>query len=454
MNLFLFLLSCSALVEGTSSTNTTPTTTATGTTGTTMDLTIEDVSYTLHPDYESLVQVTWQQSANAEAWVEFSVDDGVWFSSPKIQTDAGNGEALLLGVPYDWAVEFVVHVDNGTSSSTSDTMIANTGDLPNNKAIPTISESDPTQWDLDLQYILFSNSSDFEAIVDRQGRVVWFREDDWGGGSLMPRISADGTDILIESNSYWWQWDNGAASYVERMKIDGSNSTITETPGLHHPYVDLPDGGIIYGAKNGSSEDLIEVSPDGTSTTIFNCKTFTDLVGGSPYCGTNTTWYEASTDTIFWSLYSHDTILEVDRSTGTLLHHFGTKDGAWTFTPTDSAFWWQHGVNILSNGNLITSSHTVENTDECVVREYEMDYATQTLTEVWNFGVGAGVDSETMGEVHRLENGNTLHNNGEGRRLFEVTPSGTIVWNVYWDGIGNTELGSTRPIHDLYMLAP
>ena len=97
--------------------------------------------------------------------------------------------------------------------------------------------------------------------------------------------------------------------------------------------------------------------------------------------------------------------------------------------------------------------NTVENTEECVVREYEMDYATQTLTEVWNYGVGAGVTSETMGEVHRLDNGNTLHNNGQGKRLLEVTPDGDIVWNVYWNGF-TSELGSTRPIHDLYAFAP
>ena len=99
--------------------------------------------------------------------------------------------------------------------------------------------------------------------------------------------------------------------------------------------------------------------------------------------------------------------------------------------------------------NLLTSSQQAPNSSECVVKEYEMNYDTQTLTRVWAFGFGEGVRSTQMGEAHRLVNGNTLHNYGDGERLREVTPDREVVWDLDF----RDYLGRTTPIEDLYELA-
>ena len=86
------------------------------------------------------------------------------------------------------------------------------------------------------------------------------------------------------------------------------------------------------------------------------------------------------------------------------------------------------------------------------MREYRMDESTETLELVWSAGEGEGLRSWNMGEAHRLENGNSLHNLGDGGRLRELRPDGTVVWDLDWgEGYG---LGRTTPIADLYALLP
>ena len=87
-----------------------------------------------------------------------------------------------------------------------------------------------------------------------------------------------------------------------------------------------------------------------------------------------------------------------------------------------------------------------------VLREFEVDDASQTLTEIWNLGVGEGIDALYFGEPHRLGNGNTLQNTGELPTMREVLPDGTVVWEMAWQE--DHWLGRSTPIADLYALAP
>jgi len=128
---------------------------------------------------------------------------------------------------------------------------------------------------------------------------------------------------------------------------------------------------------------------------------------------------------------------------------------AWAFDPPETAFWWQHGCYYTEEGTLLTSSYVAEDDDELVVREYTLDEDAQTLRQVWSYRGDEAVHGETMGEAWRLPGGNTLHNYGEGQRIREVTPDGSVVWDLDFSGGGLLwELGRTTPLEDLYALLP
>ena len=117
-------------------------------------------------------------------------------------------------------------------------------------------------------------------------------------------------------------------------------------------------------------------------------------------------------------------------------------------------FSWQHGLVYTDEGTLLLSTEVeLGGWDyETAAREYIVADASETLIEIWNFGLGRGVHGATAGETHRLENGNTLHNYGSAGQLMEVTYDKDIVWGLDWDG--THLLGRTIFVDDLYDYAP
>jgi len=419
---------------------------------------VADVSWEVHGEIESLIRVTWEQLSAATTHVEFSVDEGVWMASPAVETPAGAAEELLLGIPYDTDVTFRVVNDFGEGPLPTGEHVAHTGLADEDLVHPVLLSSEPAEWDDGMRYVLVG-SSDYRGwttIVDRQARVVWARQTSGLNATLYSRPSYDGTDLLIDHNSYWAIFDDGEASQVVRMKIDGTETAVYDTPGLHHPFTEIADGSIVWGAADGITETLEKLTPDGVQEQIWACDPFHDEVGVDQYCQSNTLYWHEPEDTFLFSLYSDETIVEIDHATGETLRYFGHLPGAWAFEPEGSAFHWQHGGHYTAAGTLITSSHVDGTNDECVVREYELDEDDETLVELWSFGVGLGIEAETMGEVHRLPGGNTLHNYGDAGRLREVLPDGTVVWDIQWDTGTTTvyHLGRTTPLQDLYAFAP
>ncbi len=415
---------------------------------------VGEVSATIHADQGSIVVVSWDQLAEAEGWVEYSADGEAWMSSPPLALTEGPQEQLLLGIPYDSEVSLRL-VQTGTDgTATSDGVSLSTDRLPNGIPEADLLTADTDSYDPERPWLL-AGVYDWTIILDRQGRVVWAAETPLLRSTLQPQPSASGTDLLIDHGSFWALFDGGERSQVQRMKIDGTLVDTHDTVGLHHPFTELPDGSIVWSAMADNDEILTRLSPDGSQQTVASCRELLGGYDGKGYCGANTIRYNPQRDSVLWSLYSHDTVLEVDLTTGQALRVFGHHDGAWAFDPPSSAFWWQHGAYFTAEGTLLVSSYVADEDDELVVREYELDDDSETLHQVWSFRGDEAVHGETMGEAWRLPGGNTLHNYGEGQRVREVTPDGTVVWDLSWSGGGLVwELGRTTPIEDLYAFAP
>lgn len=421
---------------------------------------LSNVRGVLDEEYGTLLTITWDQAADATVWVEYSVDEGVWMASPPKAVSAGPAEQLLLGLPYEHDVTFRIVNDFGGGPLYSEDYEDNTYLFPDDFPEPLMVEGDSSKWDPDVSYVLLSlgtlgQGGAFVFIVDRQGRTVWARRSPPQTTSMHPRVSHDGTQLLIDENTFWAIFDAGKASRVQRMYIDGTIDETISTPGLRHAFTELPDRSLAWPATqkgSGPTNELIQIrSPDGDTETVFDCLEFLQAHNFRSYCGANTLWYDVQTDHFLYSLFTAETVVEVDRQTGEALRHFGHIEGAWGFSPEDSAFWWQHGAYYTEAGTLLVSSEAYQNASETVVREYALNEETETLEEVWSFGEGQGVWGSQMGEAHRLPSGNTLHNYGTEARLREVTADGEVVWDIDWDA---EMMGRSTGIADLYALLP
>ncbi len=418
-----------------------------------------DLQARLHEDFGSLVHATWQQADPGVSWVEYSFQDEEWLAGPSVERGAGLQQQLLLGVPYDVELSWRVVGESGVRSGEQS---IHTDPLPEAtlQADLLLAEEglEPS-----LRYLLVSldgrdgTGAPYQAwtfIVDRQGRVVWALDTPAQRTTLLPRISKDGADILVDHNSFWASFDGGAASQVQRMKLEGTLLATYDTPGLHHSFTDLPDGSLAWGSTNGFSEVLALLPPAGEQQSLWSCSAFYQQLGTLGTCAANTLEHDEASDSFMFSFFSSDSVVQIDASSGETLRWFGQLEGAWGFDPEGSAFWWQHGAHLTDQGTLLLSTADADGAEagETLAREYELDLEQEQLRQIWSFGAGQGIYAEELGEAHRLPGGNTLHNYGTARHLREIGPQGELLWELHWPEGGG--LGRSTAIEDLYALLP
>ncbi|MBX2799007.1 MAG: hypothetical protein KTR31_15130 [Myxococcales bacterium] len=406
----------------------------------------DPVFATLHPTYPTLVIVNWDQPATGETYLEFRADKGPWMTSPAQTRDKGRVQDTILGVPYGAMVEYRIVSDTDPKLDVDgifDTLrTIETGPLPKDLIEPLMLANDTTATDPDAPYLITSLNRDGDrrtgqwwvAILDRNGRYVWGEKTSVDWVSRHVSVSADGRALLVDRDTYWTLGNRGADSTIVRMTLDGTIEHTYDTPGLHHAFTPIGDNELAWAAKiqgSGFGETLEKVDLAGKQSTIWTC---TKGVGLSS-CGSNALWWQEGTDTLLFSLYSHDTVIDVNMATGTTVAVYGKITQAWDFDPPESQFWWNHGPTYTPDGTLLVSTRDEQNTAdaETLVREYTLDADNETLDEIWNFGIGRGVYSTNMGEAYRLSNGNTLHVLGAGGRLIEVQPDKTVVWEADWN---------------------
>lgn len=422
---------------------------------------VHTISADLHELVGSIVVVSWEQTGPADLHLEYSFDTDVWVSTPTRSLEAGAQQELLLGIPYGEQVTWRLIGTDAVTTITSPDDEIEVAELPAGIPVANVTISDPTRYDavaapywlVGLATDSWANDGWWVVIVDRAGRVVWANRTPLQRSSMHARVARDGRTLLLDRNSFWPTFDGGAASRVDQVTIDGTVVHTFQTPGMHHPFTDMPDGSIAYGLDAAGSDEVLRIlHVDGTYEDVWSCEQWLQSIGLNDSCASNTITYDEATNKFLFSFYSLETIVEIDRTTGAVDRWWGQLGGSWRFDPPGSELWWQHGGVITDDGTLLTSTDSTAAGGETIVREYALDDATATLVQEWVFGLGDGLLAGVMGEVVRLPNGNTVHNTGALPRLREAATDGVVVWDIAWGTAG--AVGRSMPIADLYALAP
>ncbi|MEQ1502849.1 MAG: hypothetical protein ABMB14_11495, partial [Myxococcota bacterium] len=385
---------------------------------------------------------------------------GEWWSSPDRALDAGHHEDLALGAPYDTDVTWrVVAVDALGTGSTADAVI-HTDVLPEGAPVAELVGSDPTAYDPATPWVVVSvtGDGDWTEIVDRRGRVVWALVAGTDRATLYPQLSLEGDSLLIDHNTAFTLFDEGAASEVVELTIDGTVVRSWATPGAHHPFAHLPGDEIAYARSYDTfaHEDLTVVAADGSTRQVFDCDAWAAEIGlVDTWCSANALKRDPVTGNLLYTLFTLQSTIEVDPVTASAVRWFGDVPGAYAFDAPSSGFVYPHGGYFTDAGTFLISDSVAEPPAEMLVREYAVDAASETLTEIWQFGLGEGIEGFGFGDVYRLPGGNT-HQNCGFSRLREATPDGRLVWDVKfrWSDYPVFQIGRSTPFADLYALAP
>ena len=274
----------------------------------------------------SIVVLQWQQDVASSARATYSISGEAERTTPVLSAVAGENTLPLLGIPFaaevTWRLTLIA--DDGTEISSESATTA-TAALPDGVPEVTAMSGDATAYDADARFFLTAMNGTgsggaraWTFIIDRLGRVVWALEGPQQRATLHPRLSYDGTDILIDHNSFWGIFDGGEASQVVRVGLDGVIEETIDTLHLHHPFVELADGALVWGASTGfyADEVLRKRTADGQVSDLWSCEDLLDELDVDDYCGSNTIYWDEAQDTFLFSLYSVETVIEIDHATG------------------------------------------------------------------------------------------------------------------------------------------
>ncbi|MFC2151678.1 aryl-sulfate sulfotransferase [Bacteroidota bacterium] len=116
---------------------------------------------------------------------------------------------------------------------------------------------------------------------------------------------------------------------------------------------------------------------------------------------------------ILVSLRAMDQIIKIDRTTGDIIWRLGGVKNEFTFI-NDVGFCKQHDIRRLPNGNItLYDNGTCHTPQISKAKEYTIDEINKTATLVWEYEHPEKYWASSMGNVQRLDNGNTFINWGQ-----------------------------------------
>jgi hypothetical protein len=322
----------------------------------------------------------------------------------------------------------------------------------------------------------------FSAAIDQTGREIW----------------NSGTDnfVYYSSNEYGNIFGCSLLSNAENnlpgKEISFEGFQIWNEPNedfLHHDLIRLPNGNYLGIVETSTLGPI----PIGEWTSLFQNLGF--LANGVtpefPWIGDKLVEWDKDTKEIVWSwnTFDHFSMTDFDQFGGTWneayfsLHYDWTHANAVIFDKEESAlylssrhlsritkidypsgeivwnlghqmnsddidygsdigFSFQHSLQILENGNLLTFdngnlSEEFRGTEEPISRAIEIEIEGSSATVAWSYELSPELFGFASGNTQKLENGNVLITTvGGGGRSLEVNTSGDIIW----EGLYNLSL--------------
>ena len=353
----------------------------------------------------TVATASWATEGDGASAIEWG--DGAAFTQRTALSTGTHHQAVLWGLPEGTAARLRV-VDQDGSALTED-IPWTTGYLPD-----TILSLDPTGSPDPTGDYLFTSVGGLGyavEVLDAAGRPVWGWDDPRGYLVSRARLSRDRTAILY--NAFWMDLYAELGEIV-RVSLDGSTVTTVPVPLQSHDFVELADGTLATYVLEARDVDgtqyvadkLVEITPDGTWTTIWNAWDDPTTPFQVPTDLSDLTWSHANaldwddpSQTYRVGLRNLDTILTVTRD-GAVLDHLGGSHSDWSFPAGTTPFDGQHQFEIAGERALVFDNGPEERLSSQVI-EYALDATTGTATEVWSYRSDPPTYVYAGGDVHR-----------------------------------------------------
>jgi hypothetical protein len=169
---------------------------------------------------------------------------------------------------------------------------------------------------------------------------------------------------------------------------------------------------------------------------ITDCENVSLLEDTIDYVHGNAIEYDTDGNIMISSRHLNE-ITKINRSTGNIMWRLGGyNNNHFTFINDSVKFNYQHDIRRLKNGNItLFDNGNAHNPPFSRAVEYELDEQTKTAKLVWQFRSNPDIFGPFMGNVQRLDNGNTIIGwggtiNEPVTTVTEVSPDGTKLFEM------------------------
>jgi hypothetical protein len=403
------------------------------------------------------------------AQINFGLDTNYGLSAPvDVTTKSSDYRTLMLGMKVERTYHYQVIGKSGTTTCTSPDYSLVAGGCPTSLKRPTVTIApgvDKSQLDGGFMVMEGYNATfpdDYAYILDGEGDLVWCYAPTGYSDLSAVRMSWDGRYTwLVHANA---PEIGENAARMGRVSMDGLEfqDHSSEFLGLNHDAAVLPnDEGIVYIAYTiGGCDDIREWKPDGTTRTIINSGA---VFGGAPTCHNNAIKYDSSDHSIIASEDNYSAFYKVDLNgnlkwvlNGGTYNDFDKSGGGVTN--------WvgQHNLHILgteadglyhilffNNGSSAANPIVAY----AVAREVTLDTRAMTTKEVWTYESDPAISNTILGDVQRLDNGNTLVTYSLAGKIQEVDANKKVLREFTWSG-ANSSVGYVTKRKTLYGPSP
>ena len=176
------------------------------------------------------------------------------------------------------------------------------------------------------------------------------------------------------------------------------------------------------------------VEPDGTETEIWSAwDTLTppnDVPNGTDWTHFNALSFLPAENAYFVGSYVESSIYKVDAETGEIMWTMGGELSDWTLMDENDRWYSsQHQFQFVDD-SVIVFDNRAQLGEASRVVEYALNRDTMEMTQIWEYTPEPRIRCQVLGDVDRLENGNTLVNWSAAGFMTELTPDGEKVWEL------------------------
>ena len=412
----------------------------------------ENVAVEVSEAVGTVVLVHWQTEEVTTGYVEYGLTADYGLQTP-ITASGTEHTAQLLGLRSNETYHLRVVADGAVSEG----LTVTTDPLPS--GLPSLAlQGDPDAMPGFIPLPLIG-SQGAVVIVDGEGEIVWYHLIE--GNSKGPRrvqLHPDGTGLYVNDIGY------EAEASISWSDWTGTDVSITSVYSHNHDFALESDGSLVLMVHDAQyfeeqpyrGDALMRLHPDGTEEMLWSAWdhfTPADVPSGEKtdsWTHANALDLDEERGVFHLGMRNPSTILTIDAQTGALMSGLGEHPflSDFSFTEGTVPFNHQHQFEFVSDERLLVFDNRPDTEAPTRVVEYAIDEDTQTIDEVWSYGHQPALDVYALGDVHRMDDGNTFIVWSTAGELQVVSPEGEVLWQL------NAELGAAfgyaTPVESLY----